>query len=220
MPVKNVFDLSVPLTESTQTYPGDPAVRFEQHATVERDGFNLLAVHMGSQSGTHVDAPLHFDDGTLSIDQISLDRFIGRVVMVDARSVGARGRIGLDLVQPVLNSIAEGDIVLLHTGWSQHFGSETYFENPFLDADACQALLDCGVRTFGIDALNIDETPNDTHPGEGFPVHHLIAHAGGVIIENLTNLSAITDRVVTLAVMPLAFVGADGAPVRAVAWEE
>jgi len=216
--VKNIIDLSVPLTEQTQTYPGDPAVRFEQHATVERDGFNLLAVHMGSQSGTHVDAPLHFDDDTASIDQLPLSRFIGRAVRIDARSVGARGRITREIVSPYLELIEPGDIVLLHTGWSDHFGTEAYFENPFLDRLACEDLLNRGVRTFGIDALNIDETPDDEHPGEGFPVHHLIAQASGVIIENLTNLSALVGHDVMFSALPLAFVGADGAPVRAVAW--
>ena len=38
-------------------------------------------------------------------------------------------------------------------------------------------MLDLGVRTFCIDAINIDETPDDDHPGVGFPCHHLISAA-------------------------------------------
>ena len=38
--------------------------------------------------------------------------------------------------------------------------------NPFLDADACHRLLERGVRTICIDAINLDETPDDEHPGE------------------------------------------------------
>ena len=33
-----------------------------------------------------------------------------------------------------------------------------------------------------------DETPDESHPGVGFPVHHLIAESAGVISENMTNL--------------------------------
>ena len=107
--------------------------------------------------------------------------------------------------------------MLLHTGWSAHYGTDVYFENPFLDADACRRMIALGVRTFGIDAINIDETPDDEHPGEGFPVHHLIADVAGVIAENLTNLAAIDFDDALVSLLPIAFEAADGAPVRAVA---
>ena len=80
------------------------------------------------------------------------------------------------------------------------------------DADACRALLDRGVRTIGLDTPSIDETPSAT-----YPCHHMIAAAGGVIVENLTNLAAVDFPDPFLSVLPLRLTGADGAPVRAVA---
>jgi kynurenine formamidase len=80
-------------------------------------------------------------------------------------------------------------------------------------------MLDLGVRTFCIDAINIDETPDDDHPGEGFPVHHLIARAGGVIGENFRNLAAVDWAEPFVMCLPIALEGADGGPVRAVAVE-
>lgn len=219
MKISRVIDLSVPLTSATQVYPGDPVVSFAPHSSIAVDGFNLLAVTMGSQSGTHVDAPYHFDDETLRIDEVPLERFIGVGVIVDARTVGARGRITAAHLAPVLDRLTPGVIVLLHTGWSEHYGTERYFSHPYLDREACEVLLARGIRTIGIDAINLDETPDADHPGEGFPSHHLIAEVGGVIIENMTNLSAITSARPVISVLPLAFVGADGAPVRAVAIE-
>ena len=71
--------------------------------------------------------------------------------------------------------------------------------------------------TFGLDAINIDETPDETHSGVGFPCHHLIAKAGGVICENLTNLEAIDFERPLVSLLPMKFIGIDGAPVRAVA---
>jgi len=65
----------------------------------------------------------------------------------------------------------------------------------------------------------VDETPDETHPGIGFPVHHLIANAAGVISENLTNLNAIDFEKPIVSLLPMKFVGIDGAPVRAVALE-
>ncbi|MDX6216402.1 MAG: hypothetical protein QOG99_1986, partial [Frankiales bacterium] len=88
-----VIDLSVPLDAATQTYPGDPAVRLTQHATIERDGFNLMAVAMGSQSGTNVDAPFHFDATGARIDEVPLELFVGTGVLIDARGKGPREQI-------------------------------------------------------------------------------------------------------------------------------
>ena len=115
------------------------------------------------------------------------------------------------------DQITPGCIVILHTGWSEHYGTQAYFDNPYLDADACRRLIELGVRTFAIDAINIDETPDDTHPGVGFPVHRLIADVDGVICENLTNVAAIDFEKPFISLLPLAFQAADGAPIRAVA---
>ncbi len=217
MKIDDVVDLSVVVGATPQVYPGDPDAEFAVHATIEHDGFNLLSVRMGSQTGTHVDAPYHFVETGKRIDEIPLDRFLGTGVVVDASDVGPRGRITWKHVEPVAHLLAPGVIVLLKTGWSKHYGTQAYFDNPFLDADACRSMIDAGVRTFGIDAMNIDETPDEDHPGEGFPVHHLIAAVDGIISENLTNLAAIDFDDPFISLLPLAFEAADGAPVRAVA---
>ncbi|MCU1472581.1 MAG: putative cyclase [Amnibacterium sp.] len=218
--ILDLIDLSVPLREGIQTYPGDPQLAFSPHSTVGRDGFNLLNVHMGTQTGTHVDAPFHFEDDAPTLDALPLSRFLGPGVVADVREVGARNPVTRKHLAGALAAVRPGTIVLLHTGWSRHFGTERYFDHPYLDADACRALLDAGVRTIGIDAINLDETPDDDHPGVGFPVHHLIAQAAGVICENLTNLGAIRSAHPTVSLLPIAFAGTDGAPVRAVAYEE
>lgn len=219
MRILRVVDLSVPVGAGTVVYPGDPEPRLTVHSTVERDGFNLLSVQMGSQTGTHVDAPYHFDDATPRLDELPLERFLGPAVVVDASGVGARERITWGHVEPVASRLGPGTIVLLRTDWSRHYGTPEYFANPFLDADACRRMLDLGVRTFCIDAINIDETPGDAHPGEGFPVHHLIAEAGGVIGENFRNLDKVDWPDPFVMCLPIALEGADGGPVRAVAVE-
>jgi kynurenine formamidase len=219
MRIMRLVDLSVPVGAGTVVYPGDPRPRLETHSTIERNGFNLLRVSMGSQTGTHVDAPYHFDAGTERIDEVPLERFLGPAVVVDASDLGARGRITWRHMEPVAPRLGPGVIVLLRTDWSRRYGEPSYFANPFLDADACRRLLDLGVRTFCIDAINIDETPDDEHPGEGFPVHHLIAEAGGVIGENFRNLASVDWPDPFVMCLPVALEGADGAPVRAVAVE-
>ena len=235
--VRRVVDLSVPLDDHTPVYPGDPPVRLVPAATVARDGYNLLAVHLGSQSGTHCDAPYHFLPDGPRVDELDLRLFTGPGVFVDVRGLADRAAIAVADVAPYLQRVGPGTIVVLHTGWSAHHRTpraassprsprlaasapRTYFgDHPYLGADACCALLERGVRTIGLDTPNIDETPDSAHPDSGWPCHRMIAAAGGVIVENLTNLAAVDFPDPFLSVLPLRLTGADGAPVRAVALE-
>ena len=59
-PVRGIVDLSHPLDDGTPVYPGDPVARFTPATTIGEHGYNVLHVRMGSQTGTHVDAPYHF----------------------------------------------------------------------------------------------------------------------------------------------------------------
>jgi kynurenine formamidase len=214
--VRRIVDLSVPLSEATQVYPGDPVPRIEPAATVEADGFNLLRLRLGSQTGTHVDAPYHFRTDGARIDELDLALFAGAGVVVDVTGLAPRTRITWEMIAPEAGRLRPGVIVLLHTGWPERYGTPAYFDHPYLDADACRRMLDLGVRTFLLDFPNIDETPDDAHPGEGFPSHRLIAAAGGVIGENLCGFERI-DFAPFVSCLPLRLEGADGAPVRAVA---
>lgn len=217
MRVIRLVDLSVPVDAGTQVFPGDPVFTSRPHATVAADGFSVQAISMGSQTGTHVDAPFHFADGGLRIDQLDLALFTGPAALLDVRGRAPRTRLTwADLGEP---DLAPGTLVLLHTGWSAHYGTPAYFDHPFLDAEAARRLLAAGVRTVGLDAPNLDVTPTDDDPGEGYPVHHLLAAAGGVICENLTNLAAVDFADPFVSLLPLRLTGADGAPVRAVAME-
>jgi kynurenine formamidase len=216
MQVRRIVDLSVPIGPDTQVYPGDPEPRLTPHATLARDGYNLLALHLGSQTGTHVDAPYHFRPGGARVDELDLSLFAGPGAVIDVTGLAPRTRITWD--QIATDRLGPGVIALLHTGWPARYGTPGYFDHPFLDADACRRMLGLGVRTFLLDCPNIDETPDDEHPGEGFPVHHLIAEAGGVIGENLRGFEEI-DFAPFVSCLPLRLTGADGAPVRAVAMD-
>jgi len=219
MHVRRIVDLSVPIDESTQVYPGDPEVRFGVAATIAADGFNLLSVAMGSQSGTNCDAPYHFLDSGARIDEVDLTLFAGPGVVIDVRGKAARAAIEPADLEPYLDRVGPGTIVVFHTGWPAHYGRPAYFDHPYLDAEAGRRLLDRGVRTFGLDTQNIDETPDEHHVGAGFPVHQLIAAAGGVIVENLTGLEQIDFDDPFISVLPLRLTGADGSPTRAVAMQ-
>ena len=217
--VRRIIDLSIPVDEQTPVYPGDPLPRFCLAHTIANHGFNVSRMEMSSHCGTHCDAPFHFLADGARIDEVPLERFIGPAVVIDVRGLDGHAAIEADAVSGYADRLAPGAIAVLHTGWSARLGTDTYFDHPYLSEAACLWLLDRGVRTIGIDAMNIDETTNAPIDRAAFPCHREISAAGGVIIENLTNLSAIDFDDPVLSVLPLRFVGGDGAPARAIALE-
>ncbi len=215
--VPSLIDLSIPLDASTQVYPGDPVFVSSPATTLAVEGFHVQQISMGSQTGTHVDAPWHFAEDGLRIDQVPLERFVCRLVLVDVRGLPPRTVIGWDRLTPWESALGPDAALVLFTGWSAHRGTDAYFDHPYLDAEACARVLALGVRTFALDAPNLDETRFDRPAAEGFASHRLIAAVDGVIVENLCGLDDLGEGDYLLSVLPLRLTGADGAPCRAVA---
>jgi kynurenine formamidase len=217
--IGRIIDLSRRVDEHTQVYPGDPEVRLEPAATLAADGVNVLSVHIGSHSGTHVDAPYHFVEGGERIDEMDPRLFFGPAVVMDVRGKEPRERITVEDLRPYEERLSEGVIAVVRTGWEECYGTPRYYDHPFLDRRAAQLILDTGAKTVAIDALNVDETVLEGPHPENYPAHHLILGADGVIAENLTNLAAVDFSDPFLSLLPVKLGGSDGAPARAVAIE-
>ena len=217
--IRRVVDLPHPVDDDTPVYPGDPLPRFTPAATIGRDGYNVLHVQMGSQTGTHLDAPYHFLEDGGRVDDIDLHHLCAPAVVVDVRSKGAREAITWADLEPHAGDLRPGVILVLHTGWSRYWGSDTYADHPFLDGAAARQVVDRGVRTVAIDAMSLDETVDTQEHPSGFAAHFAVLGAGGAIAENLTNLEVVDFPDPVVSILPIRFRGADGAPVRAVALE-
>ena len=214
-PAARLVDLSHPLTEHVPIYPGDPEPHIYPATTVAADGYNLSHVHIGTQTGTHIDAPFHFRDQGATVDRMPLELTMGPAVIVPVRGKDPFEQITLADLEPYRNRLAAGRIVLFATGWYEHAGTQRFFEHPYLAADVGRAILEAGVSTIAVDTLNADRTG-----GEEFPIHDMFADAGGFIAENLAGTAALdVSREPLLMMLPLNIVGCDGAPVRAVALE-
>lgn len=174
---------------------------------------------MGSQTGTHLDAPYHFFNDGAAVDELPLHLFVGPAVIADLRGKDQRGRIEWEDLAPVADDLRPGRILVLHTGWDQHWDTAVYFDHPFLTGEAASRVIATGVRAVALDAPSLDETVLSGPSTGQFRAHRAVLGAGGIIVENLTNLSAIKTPHPILSVLPLRLAGADGAPVRAVALE-
>lgn len=208
----HLLDLTHPVRTGMPVWPGDPPVRLRPAARVATHGYNLLELHLGSQSGTHVEAPYHVDDALPRLDELPLHRFAGEAVVADVRGLPERTPIGPEHLIPVRNRLAPGVVLLLCTGWSAYWGTTRYAAHPWLDPTAAELLVTAGVRTVGIDAPSIDATA-----APALPAHHVLAAAHAVIAENLTGLADLLTTPATVWLLPLALEHAEGSPVRAVA---
>ncbi|REE99168.1 cyclase family protein [Thermomonospora umbrina] len=207
------FDLTVPVVTGMPVYPGDPEVEVTAALTVSEDGVNVARVHLGSHTGTHVDAPFHIDDRLPRLDDLPLDRFGGRAVPMDVRGLPPRSAIGPERLP---DGLGPGAVLLVHTGWSRHWGTSRYAAHPYLAPETCAAIVAAGVRTVGVDALSVDRTPESGADDFSLAAHRALLGAGSVIVENLTGLERLPDEDVEVFVLPLRLMG-DGAPARAVA---
>lgn len=214
-----LLDLSVPISTGMPVYPGDPEVEAVAALTVADSGVNVLALHMGSQSGTHVDAPFHIDDSLPRLDEIPLTRFTGPAVVMDVRGLPPRTPIPPEAVP---SGLGPGDVLLIATGWSAHWGTDDYLAHPYPAPETAAAIAAAGVRTVAIDALSVDRTPPPGSGGFSLAAHRVLCGAGAVIGENLTGLGLLAGAqdegcAIEVSLFPIALAAADGAPVRAVA---
>lgn len=216
-----IIDLSHRVEDGMQVFPGDPQVSTRRAASVGADGFQVTELHLGSHSGTHVDAPSHTVDGGDPIDTLDLTALFGPARIVDVTGVEAHQTIDWGDVATQLTGITPGTIVLFNTGWDKYFNSQRYLEHPVLDVEVASRLTASGVNVIGLDTLNPDRTPMpDTSEPISLPVHGVILGNGGAIVENLTNLGAVPWGAPIFSALPLRLSGHDGSPVRAVAFQQ
>ena len=210
--VKKIVDLSHALTADTPVYPGDPVPAFSVATTIAKEGYNLFNVFLGSQSGSHVDAPFHFSDQGATVDRMDLGYFMGNGMIIDVTYKKSKEQITLEEIQKFDKQIEQADIILFKTNWYKKAGTQEFFDHPFLSKEGGGYLLSKGVKTTGIDAINLDNTG-----GTEFPIHDMFSEAGGIIAENLAHLDEVDFVSPFIILLPLKLIGCDGSPVRAVA---
>jgi len=213
-----IVDLSHRVEPGMRTYPGldPPTLRtvISRTESQQRLGpgvtFEIEALTLVGNTGTYLDAPFHYHADRADLAALPLERLVN-VSIVVIRALEARAVTAIHLGDP---SRLWGKAVLINTGWSRHWGTDHYLEldNPFLAADAVDALVAANAAIVGIDSLNIDD-PGDPRR----PAHHGLLGADIPIIEHLTNLRAVPDHGAQLIAVPAPVSGMASFPVRAIA---
>jgi arylformamidase len=80
------IDVSVPLRSGMVYWPDNQPVSIERMLGLEHDdAANVSKISMGSHTGTHMDAPLHFIRGGKSLDEMPREAKYGRARVIEVR---------------------------------------------------------------------------------------------------------------------------------------
>ncbi len=204
-----IIDVSLPIGKDLLTWPGDPGVEVDGAKRIAKgDPSNVSLLSMGTHTGTHVDPPLHFIEGTDGIDRVALEVLVGEAVVADLRSADSIGPEELDGLD-----LPDGTERLLCRTRNSDLWSRLPVEFPesyvAVTPKGARWLVDRGIRLVGVDFLSVESAG-----AEGHPVHTTLLGNGSIILEGL-DLSEAEPGAYTLACLPLRITGGDGGPARA-----
>ena len=214
---RTVHDLTATLETHMPVWPTAPLPTFEPVGVIARDGYALERVSCLTHTGTHMDAPFHFLEDGVTVDQIPPDRLIGSAKVLDLRKDIDGTLINRKTLEAHWPTTAAPEIVLLETGWSRHRAhTRRYlYEFPGLEPPAAEFLVQQKVRGVGTDTLGIDAFSNSQ-----FESHKVLLRQGIWILEALDHLDELREGVEYLLVAgPLKIRGASGAMSRVFAIE-
>lgn len=217
-----IIDLSHTIENGLITYKGLPApiicdyLSREQSRNVYEEGteFQIGKIEMVANTGTYIDCPFHRYEHGKDFAALPADLFTD----IDAIKVDVPYQTQKAIDASYFANLAlRKKAVLVRTGWSEYWRTDTYFENhPYLTEDAAIFLIAQGVRLVGIDSHNIDDTAKKSRP-----VHSALLAQEIFIVEHLTNLDQLPSNGFSFTALPPKLKGMGTFPVRAIAkvWE-
>jgi arylformamidase len=209
-----IFDISRPLFNGLAPWPGDTAFHFQlKWKMAEGTTVNVGAVTMGVHSGSHADAPFHFQQGADTIERMPLETYFGEAVVVDLTNQFKDGE-GREITIADLSAAADSaPRVLLKTGvWKDPKIFPEWI--PVIANDVAKWLEGRKVKLLGLDLPSVD-----TIEAKVLVNHHALAAANIAIVESL-DLGEVEAGTYHFSALPLRIDGGDAAPVRAILWRD
>ncbi len=199
------MDISQTLSPRIAHWPGDTPFQFNIPITKEQTGsVNIGKLTMSPHTGTHVDAPFHFDHDGETIDVMDVNIYIGEAKVIDLTGVD---RITVEQLKGYNLDGVERVLMKSRIEVDEEQFPANYM---IVDEEVPPYLHACGVRLIGVDVPSVD--PVDS---KQLLAHHAL-HANGIfILENIV-LTDVVPGMYDLIALPLKVKGADGSPVRAV----
>ena len=193
-----IYDISQEVF-GCSVFPGDPKPEKEAVMSISKgDICNLTSFTMCAHNGTHVDSPNHFYDDGKTMDQVSLDKFIGPCYVFEHQGDVTGEDAGAVLDKAV--SEGAGERILI-----KGKATVTY--------DAAVVFADAGIKLIGNESQTVG--PEDA-PAK---VHYVLLAREVVLLEGI-RLGDVPEGKYFLCSQPINLGGCDGAPCRAVLLEQ
>jgi arylformamidase len=201
-----LFDISAPIADGAPVWPGDTPVGIERVWRMEAGSpVNVARLTLSPHTGTHADAPLHYDADGAPIGTVALDAYIGACRVVHC--IGAKPLVTPEMVAAHLDDAPPR--ILLRTydrapldAWDSAFCA--------VEPETIDLLAAKGVKLIGIDTPSLDPQESKT-----MDAHRRIRAHRMAILEGLV-LDAVAPGDYELIALPLKFTTLDASPVRAV----
>lgn len=186
---------------------------------------NLLS--LSEHTGTHVDAPFHFDPDGATVEMLEPDCLLLRPYKkfdLTGEHAGPGEMVGLGALEAAREragfALQAGDVAVIEMGWDRYWpdqpgAQEGYWgrNQPGLDEDACRYLAEAGVAVVASDTAGCDVPCRGGEIGHG-PGHSTwFLPRGILIVEGLRGLSRVAATGLLLA-LPLKIAGGTGSPLR------
>lgn len=195
------MDVSVPIHTGMVHFPDNPPIEVDRISDVEKgDLCSISRLTMGTHTGTHIDAPIHFLPGGTGAEEVPLENLIGPGRVIEIKDPDA-----IKAEELRHHNLGVGERLLFKTSNSERCWKTSKFVPDFVSIaeDAASYLANLKTLAVGIDYLSA-----------GSPeTHRTLLGAGVVIIEGL-NLTGISHGHYELLCLPLKIMGGDGAPAR------
>ncbi|MEW6034036.1 MAG: ribose 5-phosphate isomerase B [Chloroflexota bacterium] len=202
---RKVYDVTIDIRPGMLVWPGTPELTSEAVKAMARgDPCDISLLHIGTHTGTHIDAPAHFIPGGSKVGQVATEVLLGRARLVqvpEAHHIDRRQLERLDLKGVTRLLLGTRNSALLRK--NQHDP-----DYAFITEDAAHYLVETEVELVGIDYLSIEEYQRKNHPA-----HHILLGAGVIVLEGL-DLTDIPPGDYELLCLPLKLEDGDGAPAR------
>lgn len=218
--------LSYPLSPSAPVWPGNPpAARTHAFSAIaDGDVANTTVLTLFSHSGTHLDAPKHFNDRGPTAAELPVEAFIFFRPLVIELPKGPGESVELADLQSHAAALAETDLLFMRTGWSaQRTADPTLYveRNPMLHPAAARYLLEQfpDLRGIAIDAPSVGAPDKFDETVE---THRLLTGAEKddgrfiIILEDL-RIDSDLGSARRIYAWPLFIEGSDGSPCTIVA---
>jgi len=205
----SLIDISQTLTSNLPVWPGDTPFACDTHWEMGPTCPVLVSrLTLSTHSGTHADAPSHYDPSGNHMAETGLVPYLGPCHVVHATN--AAGPVTVDQTLPALEELGGiPERVLIRT--FDNF-PHTHWPVPFkaIDADLIRILAEKGCLLIGTDTPSLDPETSKT-----MDAHIAIKNANMSILEGLV-LDHVSVGRYELIALPLKIENADASPVRAV----